>query len=174
MRRADKLELTEEYKRQVESLAGLILFDYRGLSVDDFTQLRREMRKENATVRVVRNRILAWAVKDMPFADISEHLVGPTATVMAETDPAAAAKTLMDFAKTHEQIQVKCGVVENQTIPAERVTYLAKLPSRDVLMSMVLAGMVGPMTSLAGCFQSLHQNLAGLFDAYKQKLESAA
>ena len=174
MKKAEKLKLADEYQELINSVAGFILFDYRGLTVEDFTQLRREMRKEGSTVRVVRNRMLNWAAKDTPFADISEHLVGPTAMVMADKDATAAAKTLMAFAKGREQIQVKCGVVDKQTIPAERISYLASLPDRDTLMSMMLSGMVGPMTSLARCFQSVHQDLLGLFQAYKEKLEQAA
>jgi large subunit ribosomal protein L10 len=174
VRKAEKIQLAEEYKELIESVAGLILFDYRGVSVEDFTQLRRGMRSQGASVRVIRNRMLKRAVEDLPYAGISEHLVGPTALTLAPEDPAAAAKTLVDFAKGHENVQIKCGVVEGRILPAEKVNDLAKLPSRDVLMSMVLSGMIAPMTGLAACLEAVQRQLLGLIEAYRGKLEEAA
>lgn len=174
MRKAEKIELTEEYKQLVDSAAALILFDYRGTSVEEFTQLRRDMRAQGGSIRVIRNRMLKWAVEDLPFAEISEHLVGPTALAMATEDPAATAKVLVDFARSHEPVQVKCGVIDGRAISAKQVTDLARLPSREVLMAQVLSGMIAPMTILAVCLQAPHQQLLGLIEAYRGKLEEAA
>jgi large subunit ribosomal protein L10 len=170
----EKVKLAEEYRQLVQSAAGVILFDYRGLSVGDLSQLRRGMRSQGASVRVIRNRMLKRAVEDLPYAEISRHLVGPTALTVARGDPAAAAKALVDFARSHEEMRIKCGVVDGRMIPAERIAVLAKLPSREVLMAQILGGIVTPMAALAACLGSFHQQILGLIEAYRSKLEQTA
>ncbi|MFH1740997.1 MAG: 50S ribosomal protein L10 [bacterium] len=174
MRKAEKIKLSEEYREFVDSSAGLILFGYRGLSVEALTDLRRGMRSEGATVRVVRNRMLKRATEDLPFAEISEYMEGPTAITFASKDPAAVAKVLVEFSKSHPELQVGCGVVEGRIIPPERVSYLAQLPSREVLLAQILSGILSPMTGLASGFVGLHRDLLGLIEAYRAKLEEAA
>lgn len=174
MKKEEKIQLSEEYRQLVQSVAGMILFDYRGLSVADLTELRSGMRAQGAQVRVVRNRMLKHAVEGLPFASISEHLVGPTALTIAPDDPVSAAKVLLDFARTHEQVSIKCGVVDGRVVTADRITELARLPSRDVLMAQILSAAIGPMTAIAACMGAIHQQLLGLMEAYREKLEKAA
>ncbi|HPA44310.1 MAG TPA: 50S ribosomal protein L10 [bacterium] len=174
MKKAEKIELADRYKDLVDQSAGVLLFGYRGLKVSDLTDLRRKFHAEGSQVRVVRNRMLKRAVEGQPFAGVVDFMEGPTAAIFVSKDAAASAKTLMAFAKEHPQVVVGSGIVEKSLVRPERVSFLADLPSREVLQAQILTGIIGPMTGLAAGFTAIHQQLLGLFEAYRAKLEEAA
>lgn len=175
LRKADKLQLTDEYQKLVSASPALLVFDYRGLSVKKFSDLRNKVRDAGGTIRVVKNRMLKRAIEDRSFSDqMSTHLVGPSAIIFMENDPVKPTKALVDFAKDNEQVLIKCGMVSDTFIDASGVEILSKTPSLEELHSKILGGIKAPATNLLGLFKGAHQKLHGLITAYADKLDEAA
>lgn len=174
LKRKDKVDLSNEYGAMLDKVSGLMVFDYRGLKVSEVTELRAKVGETGASMRVVKNRMLKRAIEGRPYDGINEVLLGPSAVIFAGDDPVAPAKALVDFAKNHEAIQIKGGMVSNTYLDAKQAEELAKIPSMPVLQAKILGGIKAPASNLLGNFKGMHQKLHGLMKAYAEKLESAA
>lgn len=150
-------KVLEEKKALVASLvekiknspAGVVV-DYKGITVEDDTKLRADLRAAGVEYKVVKNTMLAFAAKELGFDGFEEHLNGTTAIAMSTTDDVVApAKILSDFAKTHENFKIKVGYLEGAVIDAAKVDSLAKLPGREQLIAQVLYGFNFPIMGLA-------------------------
>lgn len=171
MDRTQKETFVTELKERMDRAPVLYLTDFTGLNVKAMTELRSMLRKNGAEYVVVKNRLAQRVfaeVEGMP--DISESLVGPTGFVFGYEDAAAAAKALSDFANDHDKKPVfKLGVMENRVLQPDQVEKIAKLPSRDVLLSQLAGALEAPMGMLAQALEAKLQETAGLFDALKEK-----
>ncbi|RJP20943.1 MAG: 50S ribosomal protein L10 [Candidatus Omnitrophota bacterium] len=174
LKRTDKEKLVEEYNALLEKSSGMLIFDYRGLTVEQVTELRNNIRSAGGTMRVVKNRMMKRIVKDKPYAKIQEVLFGPSAVIFAGDDPVAPAKKLVEFAKTHEPVKIKAGVVNEAYLDAAQVDILSKIPSKEQLYAKILGGIKAPASNILGCLKGMHQKLHGLMKAYADKLEEAA
>ncbi len=175
LKREDKVKLAEEYQSSIEKSSGILLFDYRGLTVEQVSELRSNIRQAGGNMRVVKNRMMKLAIKDKPYEkEIYDFFVGPSAVIFMEDDPVAPTKQLVEFAKNHEQIKIKAGIVYDAFLNAERVDQLSKIPSQDQLYAQILGGIKAPASNILGCVKGLHQKLFGLIKAYTDKLEEAA
>ncbi len=173
--RSDKENLAQIYAGHLEGAAGFTLFNYHGLSVEEISELRNKVREAGGTVRVVRNRIMKRVVSEKPYAeDISNLLLGPNCVIYAGDDPVTPAKALVDFAKDHEQIEIRGGVVADDFLDASQIEILSKTPSLDQLHSKILGGVKAPASAILGGVKGLHNKLHGLITAYCDKLEEAA
>jgi large subunit ribosomal protein L10 len=130
-----------------EVLAGAqvaIVAEYRGLTVAQMTALRRNARKSDIYVRVVKNTLVRRAVKGSQFEGLSDHLSGPLAFT-AGKDPAALAKLLTEFAKANEKFRITAGSMQGKLMSKAEMEALAKLPSREILLAMLMGTMLAPV-----------------------------
>jgi large subunit ribosomal protein L10 len=142
-----KEALVAEIRGKLEGSAAVIVADYRGLSVKDMQQLRVKMREAGSEVVVYKNSLALIAVRDLGLPEeLGEMLVGPTVFAFASEEPVAPAKALMAFAKDHEALQVKGGLIESAVVDAARMKAVAALPSREELVAKLLGTMQNPIT----------------------------
>ena len=142
----------EEVKNLAEKMkeAKLILLtDYRGINVVDDTDLRRNLRNINATCNVIKNNITRRALKEIGIEGLDETLEGPTAVIMANDDYLAASKEIYNFTKTHDFYKIKGGVVDGKVMTADEIITLAKLPSREDLLSMLAGALLANISKVA-------------------------
>jgi len=143
-------------KEQVEALvskmnesAAYVAFNYQGLSVADFMQLRNNLRAQGVTVQVIKNNISRRAASLVKHEEFSGSLKGPMAIAFSAEDIIAPAKELFAFAKANEHVHVTTGVVNDEFYSHEQLSILATLPSREVLLTQLAAGMIGTLSQLA-------------------------
>jgi len=144
-----KEALVAEIRGKLDGSAGVILADYRGLSVKEFQQLRRSLRETGSEVRVYKNSLAMIAVTEAGLpAGLNEMLVGPTVFVFTGDDPVAPAKVMTTFAKQHAALEIKGGIVEGALLEASGMAAVAALPSREELIAKMLGTMLNPMSGL--------------------------
>jgi large subunit ribosomal protein L10 len=142
MARPDKAAAVAELSGKFTSSAGVVLTEYRGLSVKALKELRRSL-GENATYAVSKNTLTMIAAREAGIDGIDEHLVGPTAIAFIDGDPVVVAKGLRDFARANPLLVIKGGVFEGKPLSSDEVKKLADLESREVLLAKVAGGMQG-------------------------------
>ncbi|MBN2328932.1 MAG: 50S ribosomal protein L10 [Candidatus Omnitrophica bacterium] len=174
MRRPDKENLEQEYQQTLNNSAGILLFDYRGLTVEEITELRSKVRAAGGSMRVVRNRMLKRAISDRPYSQLGDLLLGPNCAIFAGDDPVSPAKALVEFAKTHDKIEIRGGAVNDAFLTAAQVDQLSKVPPIEQLYAQILGGVKAPASNILGGVKGLHNKLHGLMKAYCDKLEEAA
>lgn len=160
-----------------EALAGsrtLIVSEYRGLSVKEIAEIRRALRKQDVSYRVVKNRLMRIAAQDSVGAALSPLLVGPTAIAFGN-DESATAKAVLEATRAFKQVTVTGGVLGDRAIDADGVKNLATLPSREVLLAKLAGGMQAPVATLAGLLAANIRNLGyALSQVRDQKAQTEA
>ncbi|MEE3087696.1 MAG: 50S ribosomal protein L10, partial [Pseudomonadota bacterium] len=146
IRLEDKQQIVSEVNQAASSALSAVLADYRGVTVEDMTALRKNARANKVYLRVVRNTLLKRAVADTEFECIQEVLVGPTILALSQDDPGAAARVLKDFAKENDDFEIKALSVGGQLMDASQIDVLAKLPTVDQARSMLMSVMLAPVT----------------------------
>ena len=155
-----KAAQVEEIKSKIESAKSVILINYSGLTVAQDTDLRRAMRQAGVDYTVYKNRLAKRAFNELGYTDFDEALNGPTAIALSATDPAAPAKVLSDKIKELKKMEIKCGLLEGNYIDANGVKQLSDLPSKEVILAMLLGALQAPITGLAGSLNSIVAGLA--------------
>jgi large subunit ribosomal protein L10 len=168
-----KAELVAEYIEQLEQSKGIILADYRGLSVSNVSQVRNVMRPIGGKFQVVKNRLLALALKEVDLSLPDEWLVGPTAVSFCHDEVPPVAKALKDAAKDIEALEIKGGLLGKSTISAAEVSAIADLPSREVLLAQVLGTINAPAGQIAGVVVSGVRQVLNVLQAYVDKLQES-
>ena len=170
-----KRETIETLRAELDASRTMIVSEYRGLKVKDITEIRRALRKQNVSYRVVKNRLMRIAAQDRPAADaLSPLLSGPSAIAFGN-DESATAKAVLDATRPYAKIvKITGGVLGSRAIDADGVTRLATLPSREVLLAEVLGAIVAPLSTTAGLFDAPLRDVAGLVDALIAKRDGAA
>jgi len=138
-------EITDKFKNSVST----VIVDYRGLNVSEVTELRKQLREAGVEFKVYKNTLTRRAVAAAELTGLDEVLTGPSAIAFSTSDVVAPAKILNDFAKTHDALQIKAGVIEGNVSTAEEVKALAELPSREGLLSMLLSVLQAPIRNFA-------------------------
>lgn len=169
-----KVETVEKLKNKLSEAQSSILADYRGLNVAEATELRSKLREAGIEFKVVKNTLTFRAAKEIGLEDLEQYLEGPTAIAFSVEDPVAPAKILNSFAKQHNALEIKAGVLEGKVISFEKVKELANLPSREELLAKTLAGMQGPMYGFVNVLQGTIRSFVYALDALRQKKESEA
>lgn len=144
---------------KLKEAKAFVLADYRGLTVEQDTELRRALRKADVEYKVVKNSLVRFAVKENGLDELTPFLEGPTSLALSNTDPVAPAKVLAEYAKKYDKLELKVGVVEGKVIDIAGIKALADLPSREVLIAQVLGGFNAPIT---GFVNVLNGNIRGL------------
>ena len=144
-----KKPVVEEISELLNGAATAVVVDYRGLTVAEDTELRKQLREAGVVYKVYKNTMINFAIKDTEFADLAQHLEGPTAIAVCKDDATAAARVLAKFAKTAEALEIKGGVVDGVYYDAAGIDQIASIPSREVLLSKLLGSMQSPVTNFA-------------------------
>jgi len=144
-----KQPVIDEISELIEGAATVVLADYRGLTVAEDTELRKQLREAGVVYKVYKNSMMNFAFKDTEFADLSQHLAGPTSIAVCKEDATAAARILAKFAKDAEALEIKGGVVEGVYYDAAGIGTIASIPSKEDLLSNLLASFQSPITDFA-------------------------
>ena len=170
-----KVEVVEELRGIFSRAKSAVVANYQGIDAEGITALRVHMRSRSVDFRVVKNTLALRAVKETPLEVLGEDFKGPVSILVGFEDVVAPAKALADFAKSGatKSPEIICGVVEGEKISPEEVQALAKLPSREELISQMLSVFQGPTTNFAGVFSSLLRKLVGTLDAIREKKETS-
>lgn len=144
-----KAPIVEEIKGYVSDAKAAVLVDYRGLTVEQDTRLRKQLREAGVVYKVYKNTMLHLAFDGTDYAQLDEHLEGPTAIAFGIDDETAPARILNDFAKEAEALQFKGAIVDGTYYDEAGIKVLAKIPSKDVLISKLLGSLQSPITNFA-------------------------
>jgi len=170
----DKKAIVAEVNETATNALSLVIADARGVSVDGMTALRREARDNKVTLRVVRNTLAKRAFEGTEYECVSDALVGPSLFGFSMEDPGAAARLFKDFAKTNNKFEVKVLAVSGQMLGAEQLDVLAKLPTREEALSMLMSVMQAPVTKLARTMNEVPGKLVRTLAAVREQKEQAA
>jgi large subunit ribosomal protein L10 len=144
-----KKQLVEEISTKFRESKSTIVVDYRGLTVGEVTELRKQLRDAGIEFKVYKNTMTRRAAEQAELVGLNDALTGPNAIAFSNDDVVAPAKILNDFAKKHEALEIKAGVIEGNIATVEEVKALAELPSREGLLSMLLSVLQAPIRNLA-------------------------
>ena len=173
-----KQAIVAELKEQLASAKGVVLTGYKGLTVAQDTELRRELREAGVSYHVVKNTMLRLAAKEAGVEGLDEHLEGTTAFAFSTEDAVAPAKVICGFIKKNkledaEVLTVKVGMVEGKVIGVDEVKALAALPSREELIAKLLGSMNAPSSNTLNVLQGVIRNAVYVLDAIRSQKESA-
>ncbi|WP_078551158.1 50S ribosomal protein L10 [Bacillus alkalicellulosilyticus] len=144
-----KKQVVSEIAAKLRESKSTVLVDYRGLNVAEVTELRKQLREAGVEFKVYKNTMSRRATEEANLAELNEQLVGPTAIAFSADDVIAPAKIIHGFAKKHEALEIKAGVIEGNIASVEDVQALAELPSREGLLSMLLSVLQAPVRNFA-------------------------
>ncbi|WP_017754875.1 50S ribosomal protein L10 [Calidifontibacillus oryziterrae] len=144
-----KKQLVQEIAGKLRDSKSTVFVDYRGLSVAEVTELRKQLREAGVDFKVYKNTMMRRAADETNYSALNELLVGPTAVAFGVEDVVAPAKILNEFAKKHEALEIKAGIIEGNIASVAEVKALADLPSREGLLSMLLSVLQAPIRNLA-------------------------
>ncbi len=171
MPRPEKVQAVAEIKERLERAQAVFLAEYAGLSVKQQQTLRRGLRAGGAEFKVVKMTLARRAAAELELTDLDELFLGPTGIAFADGDPVSAAKALKEFAKENESFAVKGGLLGTEFLSPERISALAEIESREVLLSKIAGAMQAPMANLAGLLEALPRNLASAMQQLVEKKE---
>ncbi|ADG81172.1 50S ribosomal protein L10 [Thermincola potens] len=174
MARPEKEAIVSMVKEKLQNSQGAVLTDYRGLNVAEITELRNKLREAKVEFKVIKNTLTKRAADELGIEGLDPYLEGPTAIAFGMEDPVAPAKILADFAKTHNQLELKVGILDGKVIDKAKIKELAELPSKGELIAKVLGGMSSPLYGFAGSLQGILRNFVYVLNAVKDKKAAEA
>ncbi len=164
-----KKQVVDELINKLKSTKSIVLADYRGLTVEQDTQLRNALRKAGVEYRVIKNTLFIRAAKECGFENPEHGLEGPTAAAFSDTDYVMPAKILLEYSTKFEKYSIKGGIVDGKTVDVNGVKYLAALPPKEVLLSRVLGGFNAPISGLVNVLNANIRGLVVALNAIAQK-----
>ncbi len=150
-----KKALVDELAQKLKEAKSVVLTDYRGLTVDQDTKLRKALREANVEYKVIKNSIINFAVKDSDLEGLEKYLSGPTAIAISTTDPVAPSKIIAKYAKDYDKLEIKGGMVEGNIIDVNGVKDLASTPSREELLGRLIGSLQGSLYGLAAALNAI-------------------
>lgn len=144
-----KKQVVDEIKEKLSESQSTVLVDYRGLNVAEITELRKQLRDNNIEYKVYKNTLTRRAAEAAELGGLSETLTGPTAVAFSKDDVVAPAKILHEFAKKHDALEIKGGVIEGKVATLDQIKELSTLPDYNGLVSMLLSVLQAPIRNLA-------------------------
>ena len=144
-----KQPIVDEIKASLEGAQGVVVVDYRGLTVEQDTQLRKQLREAGVTYKVYKNTMIRFAAKGTEFEALEPHLEGPTALAVSKEDATAPARVLAEFAQKADKLELKAGVVEGTYYDEKGIQVIATIPSREILLGKLLGSIQSPIANFA-------------------------
>jgi large subunit ribosomal protein L10 len=169
----DKKAIVADVNETAANALSLVVADSRGCTVGEMTELRKQARDANVEMRVVRNTLAKRALDGTEFECAKEAFTGPSILAFSMEDPGAAARIIKDFAKEHAKFEVKALAVSGQLLGADQLDVLAKLPTRDQALSMLMSVMQAPVTKLVRTMNEVPGKLVRTVAAIKEQKEAA-
>lgn len=167
----DKQKVVQAIEEKLQKANLVIFTDYRGINVDEITELRNKLRAPGVEYKVLKNTMTRFALQNQGYSELIDRIEGPNAVLFSNEDLVGPAKTIFDFIKAHKKLDVKVGILEGQIVEPDKIKELAELPPREVLLAQVLGTMQAPITSFV---YVLNANLTGLVRALDQIKEQKA
>ena len=153
-----KKPVIDEISEVVKDAQGVVLVDYRGLTVEQDTILRRQLREAGITYKVYKNTMMNFAFKGTDLEALAPHLEGPSAIAVSKEDATAPARVIVKFAKEAPKLELKAGVVEGVYYDAKGIAEIAKIPGREELLSRLLGSLQSPVANLARVLDQIAKN----------------
>ncbi|MGH7791345.1 MAG: 50S ribosomal protein L10 [Thermodesulfobacteriota bacterium] len=169
--KALKKEVVKEYNGKFKSHPYLFVVEYKGLTVKEMETLRRNLKKAEAELKVIKNSLLRIASRDTDVEKIQDLFSGPTAVAISKEDPVSVAKVFTDSLKVLPVLKLKGGVVEGRVLDANEIIKLSKLPPREMLYSQLLGLLSSPLSNLMGTLMELQRRLLYALNAVKEMKE---
>ncbi|MGD8999081.1 MAG: 50S ribosomal protein L10 [Granulosicoccaceae bacterium] len=169
----EKKAIVAEVADVAANASSLIAAEYRGLTVDQITSLRKESRNAGVYLRVVKNTLARRAIEDTEYACISDLLVGPTILAFSQEDPAAAARVFKEFVKTNEKLVVKSIALGGKLMEASQLETLAKMPTRDQALGMLAGVFQAPIAKFVRTLAEPNNKLARVLAAVRDQKQAA-
>jgi large subunit ribosomal protein L10 len=169
----EKTEVIEDLKTRLDGVRTVLLTEYRGLTVQQLSDLRKQLRSVSAEYKVVKNRLAKLALSP-DLASMKGLLKGPTGMILSKDDPVAVAKALHTFARTNQALVIKAGYVEGQLLQPAGLKALADLPSKETLRAQIVGAIQGPLAQLVGLLQAPQRELAYVLSERGKNAEQAA
>jgi large subunit ribosomal protein L10 len=171
--RPEKVEAVSEIRSRFDAADAVFITEFAGLDVAEQQALRRGLREGNTEYKVLKMSLTRLAVADLAVADdLDELLAGPTALAFTSGDPVAAAKTLKNFAGEHDALKIKGLLFSGEVLAPEKVTELAALDTREVMLAKVAGMLAAPLTTMAGLMAAFTRNAASMFLQLKDRYEA--
>lgn len=160
--------------KRLEGVSGIYLADFSGMTVEKLSLLRKQCREQGIQFHVVKNTLLKRAFNSHGITALDDHLVGPTGMVFSPESGTSPAKVLADFAKEHEKPRIKAAILDGKLFDEKGVKALAALPSREVLLSQVIATFIAPMTQFLAAVNAALATPANMADALHRERSKAS
>ena len=170
----EKKQIVSSIAEQFKTAVSGVFVDYCGLTVEEDTQLRNKLREANVEYKVIKNTLTRFAAKEVGFDELDPILNGPTSLAISMSDEVAPAKVLADFAKDHEQLEIKAGFLDGKVLSLDEVKKLAATPNRETLLAKLLGSLNAPISNLARTLQALVDNGVEPADIKVEKEEAPA
>ena len=156
-----KKPIIEEIQSSIKDAKSVVVVDYRGLTVEQDTRLRKTLRENNITYKVYKNTMINFAIQGTEFEGLAPYLEGPTAIAISTEDATAPARAICKFAKEAPKLEVKAGIVEGTAYDAAGITQIASVPSREELLAKLLGSMKSPISNLARVINQIAEQQQG-------------
>jgi large subunit ribosomal protein L10 len=156
----EKIDAVSDLKQRLDGVKTVVLTEYRGLTVQQIGELRKQLRAVSAEYKVVKNRLAKIAVSASELAALATQLTGPVALVFSKDDPVAVAKAVSTFARTNQALTIKGGYVDGQLMQPDGLKALAELPSKEALRGQLVGAISGPLRQLVSLLQAPQRELA--------------
>lgn len=169
----EKQAIVAEVNETAQAALSAVMADYRGVTVDAMTQLRKSARESGVQVRVIRNTLAKRAFEGTELECMNEALTGPCIVAFAMEDPGASARLFKDFAKEQEAFEIKALSVGGMLLPAEQIDALAKLPTRDEALALLMAVMQAPVTKLVRTMNDIPGRVTRVVAAVRDQKQAA-
>lgn len=173
MTRDEKVAAVSALQEQFSKATMTLVATTNGLNVATMQKFRRELKDAGGEYKVAKNTLTRLALKETAFDRLEEVMVGPTGLVFAYADPVAVTKVLVKFAEANEKVSVKAGILDSKLLQEAEIQELAKLPSREVLLAMLLGLLQAPATQLLRVMQEPGASLVRLLDAVRARAEKS-
>lgn len=165
MPNAENTESVAELKERFAGVQTAVLTEYRGLTVRQLSDLRKQLKGASAEYKVVKNRLARIAIKDSALDGLGKHLTGPTGVAYTRHDPVSVAKALQAFVKNNPALTIKVGVVEGKVLEAAALKSLADLPSKEALRTQLVGALQGPLSQLVTLLTAVQGQLVRVIEA---------
>lgn len=161
----ENTESVAELKERFAGVQTAVLTEYRGLTVRQLSDLRKQLKGASAEYKVVKNRLARIAIKDSALDGLGKHLTGPTGVAYTRHDPVSVAKALQAFVKNNPALTIKVGVVEGKVLEAAALKSLADLPSKEALRAQLVGALQGPLSQLVTLLTAVQGQLVRVIEA---------
>ena len=156
----EKIDAVSDLRGRLHGVKTVLLTEYRGLTVQQISELRKQLRAVSAEYKVVKNRLAKIAISASELAVLTPQLTGPVALVVSKDDPVAVAKAVSTFARTNQALTIKGGYVDGQFMQPDALKALSELPSKEALRAQLVGAISGPLTQLVSLLQAPQRELA--------------